>query len=1465
MNRLLLFLFIGLILSGFDGKAQTALEFDGVDDYVQTSFPGVSENNPRTFQAWIYLTEAPSSDMCILDFGANEEGARNTFMVNQNGYLQFDMGGDMLIGTFGGTLPIGEWIHVAFVYDGGEGYLYVNGLKVDNTEFELLTPEDEEPLRIGESIWGGMPFKGMIDEVSIWQTGMEDEIIECYNGAIPEQVVAYYDFNDGSGMTLTELVAGWNGTLENMTEDAWVASTVCTTSYNVSFIVTKDDGTTPIENAMVDLDGIVQYTNASGETAFEASVGIHNYTVSKAGYFDETSTVEVVNADVTVDVSMTLNGINGDITFIVTDGTNPLENALVDLDGVQQLTDASGETVFTDYLPETYDYTITKSDYYEQSGSVEVIDGDVTENVILALIVYYDITFIVTEGAGTNPIENALVEFDGVQQYTDASGETTFIGYLPEIYGYLITKDIYYSESGEVEVIDDDVTVEVSLLTPVLTALDFDGTNEYVQTSCLGVLGNNPRTLMAWIYLDEASSGTRCIMDYGANNPYSRNTFMVNGSGYLSYLSGGSGSGVTADVASIPVNEWVSVAFVYDGSDAFLYQNGEQVGTKTFVSGINTQSGGQNLKIGQRVAGGSIPFNGMIDEVKIWNVALTLQEITEYACIGDPSLYSNLLANYDFNEGTGTTLHDIAGGYNGTLLEMEEEDWIDSDVCVFSAYNISFVVTGEDGTTPIENASVDLDGEIKYTNANGAAIYYFYDPGTYNYTISKAGYFDETGTVEVVDQNVTVNVNLILTGIEYDITFVVTDDLTGDPLEDALVELEGVQQYTDEFGETIFTGYVSGTYNYLITKDEYFDQSGSVEVVDQNVTIDVNLSPSGILYDINFFVTDDFTNNPLEDALVELDGVQQYTDEVGETVFSGYVSGTYDYSITKDDYYEQSGSVEVIDGDVTVNISLVPILLFFDITFIVTDDLSGDPVEDALVDLDGLQQYTDISGETVFTEYLSGTYNYSITKGEYYEQSGSVEVIGDDVTVNISLVPILYFDITFIVTDDLSGDPLEDALVDLDGLQQYTNASGETTFIGYLPDIYPFTISKEEYFTYSDNVEVVDENLTVEVGLLWATNTPTALEFDGVDDYVQTTYPGVAGIYSRTFQAWIYLNEAPGSNLCISDYGFNVAGGRNTFMVNNNGYLAYLSGGANGGITASEATVPIGQWVHVAFVYNGSEGYLYQDGEQVGTGNLTGVNTQLGGQDVLIGQRVSGGNIPFNGMIDEFSIWDMALSPQEIIDYACIGDPSQYGHLICYYDFNEGTGSTLLDQVGDYDGTLMNMNDQAWVPSDVCAYGHNITFIVTQNGTTPIGNASVDLDGEIKFTNGYGKVSFYYYAPGAYNYTVSKDGYFDETGTVDVIDQDVTVNINLLVTGILQNELNNVSIYPNPTNGVVNVRLPEEYSGNITITDISGRVIDRFIIHNSNEKIDLSGVQKGMYFIKLQQSNKIVTLPLLIR
>ncbi len=214
-------------------------------------------------------------------------------------------------------------------------------------------------------------------------------------------------------------------------------------------------------------------------------------------------------------------------------------------------------------------------------------------------------------------------------------------------------------------------------------ALDFDGTNDVVQTTYSGVTGGADRTFEAWIKRS-ASSSNMCILDYGANVIYSRNTFNVGGSGNLSFISGG--ANFSSGTTTIPVGVWTHVAFVLNSGTGYLYINGVQVGTAS-ISNVNTPTTGTNLRIGNRVTGGSIPFKGTIDEVRVWNVARTQTQIASTMNNEFCSAPTGLKAYYKLNHGTAggtnttvTSATDDAGVNNGTLtgfaLTGTSSNWV---------------------------------------------------------------------------------------------------------------------------------------------------------------------------------------------------------------------------------------------------------------------------------------------------------------------------------------------------------------------------------------------------------------------------------------------------------------------------------------------------------------------------------------------------------------------------------------------------------------------------------------------------------------------------------------------------------------------------------------------------------------------------------------------------------------------
>jgi hypothetical protein len=226
-------------------------------------------------------------------------------------------------------------------------------------------------------------------------------------------------------------------------------------------------------------------------------------------------------------------------------------------------------------------------------------------------------------------------------------------------------------------------------------ALDFDGSNDYVAangvTSNLGSSNGLPYTVSAWVYPDTTNRGA--IFAFNSTEASDENVVLLfygksSEKKFHHWNIGGSYTGSTNDFET---GEWHHIVDVVDSSgNGKLYVNGGLEGS--WSNGSNSSA--DRFSIGQEYDGtGSTAsdfFNGKIDEVAVWNVALSAADVTSLYNSGNGLNASANSGNYDnsadlvgywkFNEGTGSTLTDsTSNSNNGTLRNMDNSsDWVTS-------------------------------------------------------------------------------------------------------------------------------------------------------------------------------------------------------------------------------------------------------------------------------------------------------------------------------------------------------------------------------------------------------------------------------------------------------------------------------------------------------------------------------------------------------------------------------------------------------------------------------------------------------------------------------------------------------------------------------------------------------------------------------------------------------------------
>ncbi|GEM_PF-6992801 len=164
------------------------------------------------------------------------------------------------------------------------------------------------------------------------------------------------------------------------------------------------------------------------------------------------------------------------------------------------------------------------------------------------------------------------------------------------------------------------------------------------------------------------------------------------------YPKGGAGVYVeTPSSFEIPFYQWTHVAATYDGTTTKVYINGKEALSSNAITGsIGTNT--DSLKIGTNNSAGynEFFFNGMIDEVRIWNYARTQTQINELM-FATMTYVTTGLGLYNFNEWTNSLNSYSAAGYVPDLV-FRGNAFISSPVQQSDFFDRPPIITSELGT-----------------------------------------------------------------------------------------------------------------------------------------------------------------------------------------------------------------------------------------------------------------------------------------------------------------------------------------------------------------------------------------------------------------------------------------------------------------------------------------------------------------------------------------------------------------------------------------------------------------------------------------------------------------------------------------------------------------------------------------------------------------------------------------------
>jgi len=166
-----------------NGKYGAALDFDGVASSVIVENKDIlSPKDAATVTVWANLRRYPTGGQCCL-----------SILSKGGDHKDFDLQveGDMLIKWYvssapnnynvisNNPMPLNEWTFIAVTYKASDAIsIYINGKLENTTKVTEARDPSTESIRIGFSFWANRFWDGMLDELRLFDTALNETEIE---------------------------------------------------------------------------------------------------------------------------------------------------------------------------------------------------------------------------------------------------------------------------------------------------------------------------------------------------------------------------------------------------------------------------------------------------------------------------------------------------------------------------------------------------------------------------------------------------------------------------------------------------------------------------------------------------------------------------------------------------------------------------------------------------------------------------------------------------------------------------------------------------------------------------------------------------------------------------------------------------------------------------------------------------------------------------------------------------------------------------------------------------------------------------------------------------------------------------------------------------------------------------------------------------------------------------------------
>jgi len=435
----------------------------------------------------------------------------------------------------------------------------------------------------------------------------------------------------------------------------------------------------------------------------------------------------------------------------------------------------------------------------------------------------------------------------------------------------------------------------------------------------------------------------------------------------------------------------------------------------------------------------------------------------------------------------------------GEFVVLNNPIYININDFVATPYPVTFTVY--EGEAPLQGVTVKTSVYTSETREDGTATISL-EPGTYEYTLEKAGFQTIESVFTVENQPVEVFQRMFLTTKE--VNFAVIDRNRNIYVPEADIIIKDITETTDKEGQATI-GLQTGRYEMKVVKKDYQELNKEIEVTAEDPNC-ILVEMTAIPYAIKFTVLDAATQMVLEGATIKINESTYLTDSEGVAIVS-LPNGTYEYTAFKSGYMSVNDFVVVDGTEVSKIIELEQAFYTFRLT--VRDIENGNYIQGAEIQINGETHITNVNGVSSIT-LPNGDYEYTVTHRNYKRYTGTVTIKDQDVPETIFL-ELRDTVITYTATDAITKDPISGVYIELinkgTGIKVdsgYTNDIG-VLLLGAEAGEYTWNASHRYYNAVENQAVTLEKLKDIELPF-----TMTRKEIEPEVDVIESI-PGVSG------------------------------------------------------------------------------------------------------------------------------------------------------------------------------------------------------------------------------------------------------------------------------------------------------------------------------------------------------------------